>query len=439
MFKFQIYKYYSTPEIQQRMIEIAKDREIAGTFENGSYSKRPDILVYPKDIEERVKEGIVAFHCSVERWKNPMALKPELSEAQLNNLRKAWDIIIDIDAKAKVEHAKIAAKCVCDFLKDFGVKATVKFSGRRGFHIGISAEALPSKINFKEVSKLYPELLKTIIDFIREKTKDTILDELIKYEGGVASLIKTVESVSELSAFSFLEIEKDWGSRHMFRMPFSLHHKTFLASIPVDVKKILDFEPENAKPFSLSKEIFSIPFLKNKEGEATELVIAAVDWESRRKVVIKPVVEEVKVAKKRIPERKIPEEFFPPCIKNILKGLSDGRKRSIFTLATFLRHMGWSAEEIEKRIFEWNKNNKPPLRDNLIRTQLKWHFRQERELLPANCESELFYKSIDICKPEKLCENVKNPVSYPFKIISLSKTKKKRRKRSSKKSRKKSR
>jgi len=433
MFKFQIYKYYSIPEVQQRMIEIAKDREIAGTFESGSYSKRPDILVYPKDIEEKVKLGVIAFHCSVEQWKNPMALKPELSQEELSNLRKAWDVIIDIDAKAKVEHAKIAAKCVCDFLKDFGIKATVKFSGRRGFHIGISAQALPSKINFKEVSKLYPDLLKTIINFIREKTKDIILDELIKYEGGVAALIKTVESVSELSAFSFLEIENDWGVRHMFRMPFSLHNKTFLVSLPIDVKKLLDFKPEDAKPFSLSKESFSIPFLKNKEEEAVDLVIAAVDWEAKRKITPKPVVEEVKVVKKRVIKTKVPEEFFPPCIKNILKGLEDGRKRSIFTLITFLRHMGWSAEEIEKKVFEWNENNKPPLRENLLRTHLKWHFRQQRDLLPANCGSELFYNSIGICQPDKMCESIKNPVTYPFKILSLSKPKKKKRKRKTKK------
>ena len=433
MFKFQIYKYYSNPKVQERMIEIAKDREVAGTFENGSYSKRPDILVYPKDIEERVKQGIVAFHCSVEKWKNPLALKPELSETQLAGMRKAWDVIIDIDAKSKLEHAKIAAKCVCDFLKDFGIRASVKFSGRRGFHIGIAYEALPEKINFKETAKLYPELLKTIIEFIREKTKDIILDELVKFEGGVAALIKTVESVSELSAFSFLEIERDWSTRHMFRMPFSLHNKTYLVSLPLKAEKLLNFEPNEAKPFSLDKEVFSVDFLKNEKAEATELVVAAIDWNSRRKIVKKPVVEELKLVKRKIPERKIPEEFFPPCIKNIFKGLSDGRKRSVFTLATFLRHMGWSNEEIEKRIFEWNRSNRPPLRDNFIRTQLKWHFRQERELLPANCESELFYKSLGICVPEKLCENIKNPVTYPFRIIPRKKEKKKAKGRKAKK------
>ncbi len=426
MHKFQIFKYYSNPSVQERMVEIAEDREVVGTFLNGSYSKRPDVLIYPRDVEEKVKEGIVAFHCSVEKWKNPLALKAELGEEKLAEMRKEWDVIIDIDAKAKIEHAKIAAKCVCEILKDYGITPTVKFSGRRGFHIGISAEALPKRVNFQHISKLYPGLLRTIANFVREKTKEIILDELIKFEGGVASLVKTVGEVSELSAFSFVEIEKDWGVRHLFRMPFSLHQKTFLASIPVALKKLEKFSPEQAKPLELDKKVFSLPFLENKEGEATELVIAALDWEAKRKEEKKPVAvaQEVSVMRKTLPKRKIPEEFFPPCIKNILKGLEDGRKRSIFTLATFLRQMGWSNEEIEKRLYEWNANNKPPLRENLIKTQLKWHFRQQRELLPANCKSDLFYASIGICTPDKICEEIKNPVSYPFRILKRRKSKK---------------
>ncbi len=429
MHKFQIFKYYSNPSVQERMIEVAKDREVVGTFLSGSYAKRPNILLYPRDIEEKVKEGIIAFHCSVEKWKNPLALKAELTEEKLASMRKAWDVIIDIDAKAKLEHAKIAAKCVCELLKDYGIAPTVKFSGRRGFHIAVASQALPKKVNFREVSKLYPELLRSIARFIREKTKEMILDELIKFEGGVASLVKAVGEISELSAFSFVEIEKDWGVRHLFRMPFSLHNKTFLASIPIAIKNLEKFSPEQAKPFALEKKIFSIPFLQNKEGEATELVIAALDWEAKHKEEKKPIAQEIKIVRKALPKRKIPEEFFPPCIKNILKGLEDGRKRSIFTLATFLRQMNWSNEEIEKRLYEWNANNKPPLRENLIRTQLKWHFRQQRELLPANCKSDLFYTSIGICSPDRICEQIKNPVNYPFKILKLAKPKSKRRKR----------
>jgi DNA primase catalytic subunit len=427
MFKFQILKYYSNPELQKYMIRIAEDREVVGTFEDGSYSKRPDILLYPRDIVEKVKNGIISFHCSVEKWKNPMQLSPQLNETQLENLRKDWDLIIDIDAKARLEHATIAAIEVCNFFRDYGVKPTVKFSGRRGFHIAISGNAFPQRVNFQPLFKLYPELPRAISEFVREKIKERLLEELIAFEGGVASLVKTVENVSELSPYAFIEIEKDWGLRHLFRMPFSLHHKTFLVSVPLDEKKLEKFDVEQADPLKLDKKVFSTPFLENKEGEAVNLAVDALDWISKRKV--KLVAEEVKKPVRKAPKMTIPEEFFPPCIKEILKGLPDGRKRSIFTLATFLRQMNWKEEDIEKRIYEWNRNNKPPLRENYIRTQLKWHFRQSRELLPANCESDLFYKSIGVCKQDSFCEGLKNPINYPFKIIGKSKKKKVKRKK----------
>ncbi len=436
MHKFKILKYYSKPEVQEYMARIAKNREVVGTYLSGSYSKRPDVLSYPRDVVEKVKDGIVAFHCSVERWKNTLALKPELSEKELAELRIGWDVIIDIDAKAKVEHAAIAAKLICEFLeKDYGITPGVKFSGRRGFHIAVAFEALPKKINFTETRVLYPELLRAIAMFIREKLREKILEELIKFEGGVAALIKTVGSISELSPFEFLEIEKDWGIRHLFRMPFSLHNKTYLVSLPLAWKKLDKFVPENAKPENISKEAFEIKFLDNKEGEASQLAVDAFEWwnklEKSQKSVSEEIAEEMQNAVKlavRV-HKKIPEELFPPCIKKILSGLEDGRKRSIFTLVTFLRNMGWSNEEIEEKLYEWNSQNAEPLRENYIRTQLKWHFRQKRNLLPANCGNELFYGSIDVCEPDKICELIKNPVTYPFKLLALSKKKKQKKRR----------
>jgi DNA primase large subunit len=131
--------------------------------------------------------------------------------------------------------------------------------------------------------------------------------------------------------------------------------------------------------------------------------------------------------KKKI--KAIPEDYFPPCIKNILQGLSDGRKRSLFILTNFLKNMGWSLDKIENKINEWNSKNVPPLRNSYLRTQLRWHFRQERNLLPPNCDNENFYKDIGVCKPDEFCTDmgekivIKNPVNYPFKRLKKRKRK----------------
>ncbi len=405
--RFSVVKYYSRPEIQNSMLDLARDREVVGCLSNGSYLKRPDILLYPKDIIERVKNGVISFHYSVERWFQPMQLSPNLKQEEIDSLRKGFDIIIDIDSKLKLEHALITAKIVYDFLKDLGTKATLKFSGRRGVHVGIAYEALPKKVDFEDISKRYPEIPQTISEFIREKIKDYLLDELVSYEGGVASLTKNLQ-VSELSPYEFVEIEKNWGNRHLFRAPFSIHEKTGLVSLPLKAEELKKFKTKDARP---ERVRVLKKFLVNKEGEATELLIQALDWKAKQPKIQIVKVKEVKYKFKR----PIPEKFFPPCIKNILSGLSDGRKRSLFTLITFLRNMNWKDEDIEKKIMEWNKRNSQPLRERFIKTQLKWHFRQKRKLLPANCSSDLFYKSIGICQRNKFCG--KNPVNYPFKFM----------------------
>ena len=407
----EIIKYYSRPEIQNTILKFSKEREVVGSLKDGSYLNRPDTVIYPKDIIERVKKGVVAFHCSVEKWFNPMQLSTNLSQKEMDNLRKNFDFIIDIDAKVKLEHALVAAEVVYNLLKDLGVKASLKFSGRRGVHIGVAAEAFPDVIDFKKISSRYPEIPQALAEFIIERSKEKILEELIDVEGGVASLVKCLPSISELSPYAFIDIEKGWGNRHLFRMPYSLHPKQWFVSVPLKVEDLKNFKIEDAKP---EKVKTGIDFLVNKEGEATQLLLQALDWKSKQP---KEVVKEVRIGQKT--KRPIPEDMFPPCFKLILNGLADGKKRSLFSLIAFLRNMNWKQEDVEKRIRDWNMKNSSPLTERFIKTQLKWHFRQNRNLMPANCNSVLFYDNIGICKPDKNCDlkNIKNPVNYPFKIM----------------------
>ena len=85
-----------------------------------------------------------------------------------------------------------------------------------------------------------------LADYISEEIKEQLLEELIAIEGGVASLVKTVKSVSELSPFEFVDIEKNWGNRHLFRMPYSLHPKYWLISLPIKFNDLKNFKKEIA-------------------------------------------------------------------------------------------------------------------------------------------------------------------------------------------------
>ena len=401
----EILNHYSSQQIQKALLSVGREREAVGAFADGSYMKRPDTILYPKDIIERVKRGAVAFHCSVEHWTNPLQLSTKLSTAELDELRKSWDLIIDIDSKVKLEHGRAAAVVIVDFLKELGVQPTVKFSGRRGFHIAVSADAFPPALDFKSLSSRYPEAPRAICRFIKEKVKERIFEALVDIEGGVSALTSLLPSVSELNPYLFLEVEENWGSRHLFRAPYSLHSGTWLVSLPIRLFKLKSFSPEQAAPEKIKVEA---PFLESKVGEGTELLLQALDWFA--KIKPEPAME-TKKPKGKFSET-VPEQYFPPCIKRMLAGLPDGRKRSVFTIISFLQSVNWTGEQIEKRVMEWGRAVGLP--ERFVRTQLKWHSRTER--LPPNCENDLFYKSIGLCSGEVHCASgCKNPVNDAIK------------------------
>jgi len=401
-----VIKYYSRQDVQNAIATVSRDREVATANSEGGYFKRPDAIFYPRDVLERAKLGAVSFHCSVERWNQPLSI---VTGSNLEDLRKGWDLIIDIDSKFKVEHGRAAASVIVDFLKDFGITPTVKFSGRRGFHIGIASEAFPKEVDFQLLAKRYPEAPRSAVSFLKEKLKDKILEALIEEEGSLSALTNLAPSSPEISPYNFLEIEKDWGVRHLFRAPYSLHEKTWLVSTPLKLFKLKAFTPKEAEPDKVKADV---PFLTNKEGEATEFLIAALDWTGKTAVEQKP-----KFVKKIQLSAPVPDQYFPPCIKLIMAGLQDGKKRSLFTLINFLKSVNWNDESIEKAVLESNRNNAVPISERLVKTQLAYHLRRPEKVLPANCDRTLYYDDFGICKPDGLCNNkkIKNPTNYAVK------------------------
>ena len=94
-----ILKFYSRKDIQKEIFRLSQNREIAVKYGDKGFGKRPDILEYQADISELAKQGVTSFHGSVERWKNPLELKPGMTKTQLDAIRLGWDLVIDIDSK----------------------------------------------------------------------------------------------------------------------------------------------------------------------------------------------------------------------------------------------------------------------------------------------------------------------------------------------------
>jgi hypothetical protein len=197
--------------------------------------------------------------------------------------------------------------------------------------------------------------------------------------------------------------------RHLFRIPYSLHEKTALASIVLDKQEILNFELKDADPMNIKIKNF-MPTSKNEE--AKELVMQAMDWYRENKISRGDFKEKItgKYADfKPIKIDNISENNFPPCIKIILKGLSDGKKRALFILINLFRSIGMDKEDIEKKIISWNKKNKVQIKKSYINSQLSWSYKR-KPIMPQNCKE--FYQGIGVCIPDELCNKIKNPVNY---------------------------
>ncbi len=404
---YQIKQYYLQEGVLDQLFSLCRNKEIVPVFAGGQFGKRPCTIPFRGDLEQLIKQGATSFHGSVELWRNPLLLSSNMKQDELNKLRTSWDLVFDIDCNESLDFARDTVLILAGALKKHGVKnISVKFSGSRGFHIGISHKSFPEEIDYKKTSVLFPTLAQNIVIYL----KDFMRDEL-------------AEKLNLDDPYKAVEVEQNWGSRHLFRLPYSFNEKTWLVSMPLEIKNVRSFRRENAKPENVKSTLgFMDTWGKN---EMQDLIMEAMDWQTRQELA-----EPEQKTKKTYtgPTGKIPEEFFPPCIKLILQGLKDGRKRSIFILINFLRSAGWNWKETEEVLREWNKKNKEAIREVYITTQVNYAKHRGNEVFPPpNCDNKDYYEDIGICKPDNLCSKIKNPISYTLRKTGGKKKRKKSR------------
>ena len=393
--------YYSRKDVQKAIFEFCKNREICPRYFE-EFGKRPDSFEYQGDVFELAKKGATSFHCSEELWKEPLKIVTGMSEEQANSLRIGWDLLIDIDSKY-IDYSKICAELIIKMLKFHGIKNMgVKFSGSKGLHILIPWKAFPKEVNGIQAKDKFPEWPRIIVKYLMEKIKPALIEKVSELERP-NKYIKDFQASKEVMPDLVLV-----SPRHLFRTPYSLHEKTALASVVLNPEDIKRFEITDANPLKAEIKEF-IP--NSKEGEAKELLVQALDWykennlneEEKRKTDanFKPI----KISN-------LSENLLPPSIKKILLGLSDGKKRAVFILLNFFRSLGLERDETEKRIYEWNEKNKPPLKKGYLITQIAWSYRN-KVVPPPNFDSD-YYKGIGIIPTEEELR-YKNPVNYVVK------------------------
>ena len=110
-------------------------------------------------------------------------------EADVNDLRDGWDLLVDIDSKY-FEVAKYAAISIIDSLESHGIKNyRAKFSGNKGFHIIVPWEAFPKEINGQETAKMFPGIPRIIVGYLMDNCKDK-LEKYLKGDGELWNSLK---------------------------------------------------------------------------------------------------------------------------------------------------------------------------------------------------------------------------------------------------------
>ncbi len=406
--------YYSNKDVQNTIYEFCKNREAVPSYMMEGFGKRPDTLEYPGDIFELVKKGATSFHCSEELWKNPRDINVNMTEEDYNKERIGWDLLIDIDSKY-IDYSKVMAKIIIDFFKFHRIKNIgIKFSGSKGFHIIIPFKAFPSEVAGVKTKDMFPEWPRIIVKYIIKKIDNRLSREISNLEKPskyIKDVVASREVIPDLVLVS---------PRHLFRTPYSLHEKTALCSVVLSGEELENFDLKDADPMKVKIKNF---YPDSISGEAKELLVQALDWYKHKTVQAETEKKTKNQNKEFKPVKidKLSDDFLPPSIKKILKGVSDGRKRALFILLGLFRSIGMEKDEIEKRVEEWNKLNKIPLKMGYVRSQLNWAFRS-RPVLPPNFDKD-YYKGIGVVPSEQELKT-KNPVNWVSRRAFLEQNKK---------------
>jgi hypothetical protein len=462
--------WYKRPDVREAMIAGAAKKEIGVRF-NESFGKRPDALEYEQEVLQAVQRGATSFHASEELWSAPLAIETGMSKQRGEELRVGWDLVLDIDF-TNFAATKIITQALCHELERHGVMHYgVKFSGNKGFHIGVAWESFPETFDGEPLAAQFPDLPRKMADYLVHTIDNPEngfalserLREMLGQEESVlhakrvcatcgrdrlektrthyfvcsrcghqetrpgdedtylvcekcSSVMERVEhkidvdsrcecGAKETREKFDLKIDTQLiASRHLYRIEYSLHEKSGLASVVIPHGGVMSFQREDANPQTVTT---LLPFW-NRSAEVTgqgyQLLVRALAFtppEEENKALPKEVVWDLDAA---------PEETFPPCIKLILQGMKDGKKRSVFVLINFLQSIGWTKEMIEARLKEWNKVNPEPLREVVINGSLRYH--TGKKVLPPSCDNKAYYVDFGVCKPDTLCARIKNPVQY---------------------------
>ena len=183
-------RHYLRRDVAAAIAEECDHREIAIKFTD-RFGKRPERIDTPAEVIDFAKSGASSYHISEELWSDPLDITTGMSEKEAREKRIGWDLIIDVDCP-DWNLSKTIAKSILLALTSYGLTTRrIKFSGNKGFHIGVPSEAFPITImdasgTEHRTSDLFPDVPRHMLSLIAERIRDeyvTIHEDAIELCG----------------------------------------------------------------------------------------------------------------------------------------------------------------------------------------------------------------------------------------------------------------
>jgi hypothetical protein len=186
--------YYARPDVQQALYAWARDRRLAPHFSQGVISRG---FRQPEEVLHLAAAGttrVPTFHASVGRYEGDRLV--------------AFDLVAEVDHKGNWRECFRATRPLVEALQSAGVTFLVKFSGHSSVHVIVPCQGQD-------------------------------------YHPAVEAFLRRLPQ-SRLRA---RQLDRSFRrGTHLLRMPYALHERTGLVSLPLALAEYDSFDPEMARP-----------------------------------------------------------------------------------------------------------------------------------------------------------------------------------------------
>lgn len=228
-------RYY--PHVSEVILDFCRDRYVSvfRLFTGRAWLQRK---LGPKWITIRSEEDI-------QYWLDIHGIDFIPYIHRIGSDRPDW-LVIDFDAGSRVsfDQTKKVVVTAADVLAGYGVEPAAKFSGSRGFQLwatfkphdlpaGYQPKRLKTERRVRNFFTFYSDIVRFVESRVAARLPGLTTSETARKEERQdrvlldASIIKPMGDV---------------------RAPYSMHHRTGLISVPVDLDELEDFTPDQADP-----------------------------------------------------------------------------------------------------------------------------------------------------------------------------------------------